>query len=449
MKCMITVLITLFTLAVSAQTVTISFQGAANKPRNYQVVIDDVSYFSVNGITKNGRKITTINNLSEGSHHLKLYTSSNTNSSSIDGSTVVPATKALYTKTFQLREGYDMNILVKGNGQVSFTEKVSPNAINNSSRTPMASGSFNTLVQKVSGRRYQSDRITLVKNALNSTSNYFTTTQIRQLLTLITAESRRLELAKLSYNKVTDQANFSSVYDVLKSEASRDALDNYVVDQGGTLYSSENNAAYGIAISDASYTSLLNRVKSYSYQSGRIAEIRAAFESNNYFTVAQVRELLTQLNLETDRLSLVKLAFGRVTEPSAYNQLADLFYVQSNRNEFNNFVVSNGGVANNSPYLQHMSDAAFQQIYDEARGHFFQKNTVADIKTAFSNTANYFSTEQIRYLMQLVNNESSRLELVKLGFPRTVDVLNDYSLEDLFTLHANRTAFQNFISSKQ
>ena len=142
MKRMILFLFIIVTLSVSAQTVTISFQGAANKTRNYQVVIDDLSYFSVNGINKNGRKITTIDNLSEGAHTLKLFRSGNMNSSSIDGSTVVPTTKPLYTKTFQLRDGYDMNILVKANGQVSFTEKVSPNATSNTYRIPMGSGAY-------------------------------------------------------------------------------------------------------------------------------------------------------------------------------------------------------------------------------------------------------------------------------------------------------------------
>ena len=448
MKRMILFLFIIVTLSVSAQTVTISFQGAANKTRNYQVVIDDLSYFSVNGINKNGRKITTIDNLSEGAHTLKLFRSGNMNSSSIDGSTVVPTTKPLYTKTFQLRDGYDMNILVKANGQVSFTEKVSPNATSNTYRIPMGSGAFNTLVQNINGKRYQSDRISLIKHALSTTSNYFTTTQVRQLLSLITSESRRLELAKLSYHKVSDQGSFSLVYDMLNSEASRDALDTYVVDQGGTISSSDANAAYGTVISDASFANLLNRVRSISYQSGRIAEINAGLEGNNYFTVSQIRQLLIPVNLESDRLTLVKQAYNRVSDPNNFNQLADLFYVQANRDDFNSFLISKGGTPDDSLYHQYMSESAFQSIYNKARNHFFQKNTIADIKTAFGNTANYFSTAQVRTLLQLVSNETSRLELALLGYPRTVDTLNYFQLEDLFTLQSNKTSFQNFINSK-
>ena len=96
-----------------------------------------------------------------------------------------------------------------------------------------------------------------------------------------------------------------------------------------------------------------------------------------------------------------------------------------------------------------MSDAAFVQVYNKARAHFFQKNTVADVQAAFTNTAHYFSTEQVRSLLQLVTAETTRLELAKLGYARTVDPLYYYSLADLFTVQANRTALENYIRSKQ
>jgi hypothetical protein len=449
MKAMITLFSTLFSLAVTAQTVTVTFQGAANRNKSYQVVIDGVSYYSANSVSTNGRQVTTIPNLSVGAHNLEVYTLSNRNTRYSDGTTTQPSTQPVYTKTFQLRQGYDMNITVKANGQVSFTEKRVQNSYTASYRTPMSATAFNQLAQTVSGRRYQSDRITLVRNALSASANYFTTTQVRQLLTLISAESRRLELAKLAYTKVVDPANFSTVYELLQSEASRDALDDYVVAQGGSLESSQSNAAYASALSDAAFSTLLNRVRSYSYQSTRISEIRTALESGSYFTVSQIGQLLPLVTTETERLALAKLAYDRVVDRSAFNQLAGLFYQSSTRAEFNNFVVANGGVANNTTYNQAMSDAAFTQVYNKARGHFFQKNTVADVQTALSTTTNYFSTEQVRTLLQLVSNESTRLELAKLGYARVVDPLNYASLVELFTLASNRTELENYIRFRQ
>jgi hypothetical protein len=446
MKLMITLLISLLSL----ETVNVIFQGASTKSGNYQVVIDGVSYYSTNGVNNKGRKITTISNLANGAHNLELYIASRTASTVKDGSITAPTTKPVYTKTFQLREGYDMNILIRGNAQVSFTEKRSVAASSTSGLTPMSSTAFNTLSRTIAARRYQSDRINRVKSAFSTTGNYFTTTQVRQLLSYVAAESRRLELAKLSYARVTDPANFSSVYDMLKSEASRDALDAYVVERGGTsVESTQSNPAYGTVMPDAEFTTLLSKVRAYTYQNSRIADIRTALESSSFFTVTQVRQLLGYVSAEADRLSLAKLAYNRVQDRSTFNQLVDLFYQSTYRDEFNNFIVTNGGVASTATLTVAMSDASFQQIYNKARSHFFQKNTVEDVRLALNNVSNNFSTDQVRTLLLLISTESTRLEFAKLGYHRAVDKANYLSLADIFTLQANRVDLENYVRSKQ
>jgi hypothetical protein len=451
MKTMMTLLISFLSLVLSAQTVTVTFQGAANKNKTYQVLVDGVSYYSANSVSSNGRKQTRITDLSTGAHTLEVYLVSGKSASTIDGTTTRPSSRPVYTKTFQLREGYDMNIAVRANGQVSFTEKRMENVLSTTQAgLPMSSTAFNQLVQRVQARRYQTDRITEVRTALTATANYFTTSQVRQLLQMITAESRRLELAKLSYNKVTDPANFSFVYDVLKSEASRDALDNYVAEQGGSAVSTESNTAYAEAMPDATFTRLLTTIRKYAYQSDKIAEIRDAFNSvASYFSTAQVKQLLLLVSAETDRLALAKLAYNRVVDRGNFNQLVDIFYNQSVRADLNSFITSNGGVANNSTYTPPMAESAFTQLYNKARSHFFQKNTVAEVQAAFSNTTNNFSTEQVRALLQLVTAESTRLELAKLAYDRAVDPINYSTLLDLFTVQTNRQELDTFIRSKQ
>jgi hypothetical protein len=102
----------------------------------------------------------------------------------------------------------------------------------------------------------------------------------------------------------------------------------------------------------------------------------------------------------------------------------NLFYNQYNRDELNRFIANNGGSVNNSSYKAPMSDASFSQIYNKARGHFFQKNTLNEIKTAFSNTSNSFSTDQVRQLLLLTKTDADKLALAKLAYPRVVDPIN-------------------------
>jgi len=451
MKTFITLLISIVTLSVSAQNVNITFQGA-NKNRNYQVVVDGASYYSANSVSSNGRSVVSIPNLGVGSHSLEVYRV-NSNNVYTDGSTNNTAQGTeVYSKTFQLRQGYDMNISVRANGAVSFTEKKSQYQSTAQNAVPMSSTAFNQLLTNVRNKRYQSDKITLITNTFNTAGNYFTTSQVRQLLLLVNAESRRIDLAKLSYKKVTDPANFSTVYDVINSEAGKDALDDYVVSQGGyTSTTTQNNTAYGAAMSDANFNQLLSRTRNYFYQNDRITEIRNSFNSTyNYFSTSQVKQLLLLVTSETERLSLAKLAFARVTDRNNFNQVVDLFYTQYNRDELNNYIINNGGVANttNTTYRAPMSDANFTQIYNKASTHFFSWDTVKDIKNVFNNTANNFTTEQVRKLLLLVSSEPDKLALAKLAYPRVVDNLNFSQLLDLFTIQSNKTELEIFIQAQ-
>ena len=344
-----------------------------------------------------------------------------------------------------------MNITVRANGLVSFTEKKAQNQYTSQSGNPMTATAFNQLLINVRNKRYQSDKINMIRNAFNTTSNYFTTSQVRQLISLVNAESRRLELAKLSYKKVTDPGNFSYVYDALNSEASRDALDDYVVAQGGTISTTDASAAFGTRsiISPSGFDQLLVNIQNKSYQTDRITEVRNAFSSTYYnYTTAQIKQLLSLISSETERLSLAKLAFSHTADPSNFNQLVDLFIIQSNRDNLNSFIVSNGGVANTTVYRAPMTEASFTQLYNKARSHFFPWNTVKDIRTAFENTNYNFTTAQVKQLLLLVKAEPDRLALAKMAYPRTVDTGNYTQLLDLFTIQSNKTELEIFINAQ-
>ena len=451
MKTLITLLLSFLSLSLLAQNVNITFAGT-NKNKNFQVVIDGASYYSASSVSSNGRQMISIPNLTAGSHTLEVYNVGNNNNTYSNGSTNNPVNgEPLYEKTFQLRQGYDMNIGVRGNGAVSFTEKRAKNQYSAQTGTPMSATAFNQLLLNVRNKRYQSDKINMISTAFNTTANYFTTSQVRQLILLVNSESRRLGLAKLSYKKITDPANFSYVYDVLNSEASRDALDDYVVSMGGSVASTDANAAFGTrsTITSSGFNQLLINVQNQTYQSSRVTEIKNAFNSTYYnYTTAQIRQLLSLVSTEADRLSLAKLALSHTADPSYFNQLVDLFYTQSYRDELNNFIVNNGGVANTTVYKAPMTDASFTQIYNKARTHFFSWDTVKDIKNVFNNTANNFSTEQVKQLLLLVKTEPDRLALAKLAYPRVVDAGNFSQLLDLFTIQSNRSELEIFINAQ-
>ncbi len=436
----------------------ITFNGN-NRNRNYQLVIDGISYYS-NNATQNGKKTISLDNLAPGSHELAVY-SDDDNRTYSDGTSNAPAAGSLvYSKTFELRSNYDMNIAVRPNGSVTFSEKTAKRRnqdVTSRNKTPMTLSTYNQIYQNVRSRSYQSDRISLLTSAFNNTSYNFTTTQVRELLSLISNESRRLELAKLSYSRVTDPSNFNYVSSVFNSQVNRDALEDYVVSREASAYSNSNiynNNGYGrTAMSESDFDAIYRKAGGHFTQKNRITEVRNALNtSTNYFSSYQIRQLVSLIAAQSERLSLLKLGYSRVTDPLEYYQLTDLLSTQSYKDDLSNYIRSQGGIVrandNNTYYNRTpISDASFTEIYNGARSHFFQKNTIEDVRAAFNNTNNYYSTEQIRQLLLLVSSESERLSLAKLSYARVADATNFSRIYELFN-DANRDELSRYVNNQ-
>ncbi len=227
---------------------------------------------------------------------------------------------------------------------------------------------------------------------------------------------------------------------------------DYVVEQGGVVNATDNNTAYapGTAMTGTVFSQLIQAVQNKYYQDEKITEVRNALnKTNNYFTTTQLKQLIGLVSSENDRLPLVKMGYTHTVDIANFNQLTELFTVQYNRDELNNFIVSNGGAVNTSPVKPAMTATAFAQIYNQARSHFFTKNTVNDVRVAFTTTSNFFSTDQVRQLLMLVPTEIDRLALAKVAYARVVDASNFINLVDLFPTQSNKNDLETFIRAQK
>ncbi len=60
---------------------------------------------------------------------------------------------------------------------------------------------------------------------------------------------------------------------------------------------------------------------------------------------------------------------------------------------------------------------------------------------------NYFSSEQVKYLLQLFDSENNRLELAKLAYSKTVDQYNYYTINDIFKLDDSKDELARCVAS--
>ncbi len=459
-RALILIISAIATVTAAAQTLTITF-AVNNTNRTYQVVLDGTSYYSnstneatsttgVNTTGVNNKNVITLPNQQLGSHTLAVYRMRNNNAN--NNSNVNQTGNALYSNTFQLRQGYDMDIAIKNNGQVTFTEKrVRRGNIGNRNRTPMTDVAFNQVLQNVRSRFSQSSKVSAARDAFNVSTNYFSTAQVRQVLLLVRAESARLELAKLAYGKVTDPAQFTMLYDVFPSIASRDEMNAYIRNNpntGGYSGDYNNPNSTRIPMSDYLFLQLVQNVNSQWNQEGKVNVIRSAFSNTaNYFSTAQTRQLLSAITAENNRLELAKLAYARTSDVANFTTLYDMFSV-AGKNDLNNFIT--GGYTNTQYNTKPpMGDTDFSQLLQKANNHFLPWDKVKDVRAAFNNTANFFTTAQIRQLLALVAAEDDKLELAKLSYRSVTDAYNFLQITDMFSRQSSKDELTNFVNTNK
>jgi hypothetical protein len=93
---------------------------------------------------------------------------------------------------------------------------------------PMNDASFSALLATMKRESFETTRLELTKQVVDK--NYFTTTQVRQLLLLYSFDNNRLDLAKHAYKNTIDRENYFQLYELFTFSRSKEELAAYVRD---------------------------------------------------------------------------------------------------------------------------------------------------------------------------------------------------------------------------
>jgi hypothetical protein len=93
-----------------------------------------------------------------------------------------------------------------------------------------------------------------------------------------------------------------------------------------------SNGIYSRAINDFEFDRVLWAISKENFETNRMRSAEQVI-STNYFTTAQLRQLLRLFNFESSKLQLAKLGYDKVVDQSNYYTLSDLFSYNSSRDE--------------------------------------------------------------------------------------------------------------------
>lgn len=409
----------LITCSIQAQNNQLQRTGAVyitvNGNKNLQVAIDgDVKTFISNTSTSTVNKTAAITNLEAGRHTLTFMGTGANNNRMAEN----------MTTEFNLRRNFDMYVNINADGSIELIEKRKVGAGNNAAQ-------FNTILRNLKAQATTTSRNSYLNSVFNTPNTSFTSIQVVQLLQQIRLEADRLPLAKLSFRTVTDPDNFSPVYGLFNVQANRTELENYVNYYDANAAGSTTTTV-GTAMSNSYFSSLYQTIRNQSTVSAQVASINNAFNATgNYFTSSQVVQLLQLISAETSRLQLAKASYRTVVDPVNFTSVSNLLYSKSSRDELAAYI--NNGATGTTAAGVAMSETDYATLHRSISSQFLPFSKITLLTNTFDNTANYFTSSQVRGLLLLISSETNRLQLAKKAYRNTVDRENYALLNDLFT----------------
>jgi hypothetical protein len=104
---------------------------------------------------------------------------------------------------------------------------------------------------------------------------------------------------------------------------------------------------------------------------------------------------------------------------------------------------NNGGYGNGGSFSKAMSDYEFDRVLDNISKERFENNMMRSATQVIS--TNYFTSEQVKDLLQLFTSENNKLELAKLAYDKTVDQRNYYVVNDVFSFSGSKDELARYI----
>lgn len=97
----------------------------------------------------------------------------------------------------------------------------------------------------------------------------------------------------------------------------------------------------------------------------------------------------------------------------------------------------------NNGYNREMNSRDFEQAKETLKKDWFESSRLSSAKTIMD--ANYFTTAQVKELMQLFTFDDKKLEIAKYAYRKTVDKNNYYLLSELLTFSSSKDELARFI----
>jgi hypothetical protein len=207
----------------------------------------------------------------------------------------------------------------------------------------------------------------------------------------------------------------------------------------------DSSRSCNVDLNDTDIKHLFNLVTKSNDIQNRYNYVESTVDKNCY-TSAQLSKILSLLEVELDKLKLVKRGYWHLKDKNNAPQIATVFNFKGMKEDYLLFLkeVANSEHQKNLHCTVAISNEGLTDIISSIKKIQYENEKIKTAKDKVVN--NCLNTQQVQSLLELFSHDREKMELVKSAYAVTVDKENYKILVENFMFSENKKEFLQFIS---
>jgi inosine/xanthosine triphosphate pyrophosphatase family protein len=328
--------------------------------------------------------------------------------------------------------------------------------------SPMNDQDFAGAKRAVSEESFESAKLRRAKQI--SSANYLLSSQVKELLDLLSFESSKLEYAQYAYDKTYDQANYDIVKEGLAHSKSKDTMTAFLKNKPVQEYEEEKEViqkevvptntttevittSSGIAMSNGDFINAQNKITSQTSDAKKLAEAKAIIDKNNLST-EQVKAIVNAFLFEDNRFKYAKYAYPKTIDQANYTVVKEALEKENHKllEDYIKNIDKKAAENTLATGPSELSSEDFEALKKKLKGLALESHRLERAKTIVDRSkVSAMQVEQINGLFEL---EETRLNFAQYAYPKTLNPKDYNVVRETLTKSTSKYTLDRFIKEK-
>ncbi len=337
---------------------------------------------------------------------------------------------------------------------------------------PVSNTFFQREYGTISGNYNTTSKLTYAINLANT--NCLSSSQVKQITLLFFADQDKLEFCKAAYKNTVDKENFYDVYDAFAYFSTVFRLHDYVILQRSqnittntyttttvtsdypVYFYPDYSAYFGVTgcnypIDETTFYNTYNMQKMSKLSENSKAIAIKDFINMNCLSTAQIMKLTSILQMETNRLDVLKSVYLRAFDRGNFSYADQLLPTATYKLDFTNFIKGNTTTTTTTTIVTNnnctVTTTDMTDLKNTINNSSFDNTKMTVGKQAIS-AKKCFTVAQIKEILGLYSFESSKLEMAKYSYDYCIDKSNYYQVNDVFSFTSSKDELTKYVQGR-